>query len=132
MNTIVALATLATGLTAWIHVLKVLSEYDDRRNDDLAMIWVLTGVLILLPMLGCLTADLAVAARAIAAWRRGDATGALRAFRGDREFWLVANGRGDIWDFDTKAEALKWVDHRVACGEAPAVWPVRVESEESA
>ncbi len=62
MNTIVALATLAIGLTAWIHVLKVLSEYDDRRNDDLAMIWVLTGVLILLPMLGCLTAVLAVAA----------------------------------------------------------------------
>lgn len=62
MNTIVALATLATGLTAWIHVLKVLSEYDDRRNDDLAMIWVLTGVLFLLPMLGCLTAVLAVAA----------------------------------------------------------------------
>ncbi len=61
-----------------------------------------------------------------------DATGALRAFRGDREFWLVANGRGDVWGFDTKAEALKWVDHRVACGEAPAVWPVRVESEESA
>ena len=59
-------------------------------------------------------------------------SGALRAFRGDREFWLVANGRGDIWDFDTKAEALKWVDHRVACGEAPAVWPVRVETEESA
>ena len=62
MNTIVALATLAPGLTAWLHVLKVLSEYDDRRNDDLAMIWVLTGVLILLPMLGCLTAVLAVVA----------------------------------------------------------------------
>ena len=60
-----------------------------------------------------------------------DATEPLRAPRG-REFWLVANGRGDVWDFDTKAEALKWVDHRVACGEAPAVWPVRVASEESA
>ena len=59
-----------------------------------------------------------------------DATGPLRAPRGDREFWLVANGRGDVWDFDDKHAAESWAHGRAAVDGELVVW--RTQSEESA
>ena len=43
------------------------------------------------------------------------------------EVWRVASRITPLREFDTKAEALAWSDHLVACGEAPAAWPVLIE-----
>ncbi len=58
-----------------------------------------------------------------------DATGALRAFRGDREFWLVANGRGDVWGFDTERQAESWAHGRAAVDGELVVWRTWAEGD---
>ncbi len=55
-------------------------------------------------------------------------SGPLRAPRG-REFWLVANGRGDVWDFDTEHAAESWAHGRAAVDGELVVWRTWAEGD---
>ena len=41
---------------------------------------------------------------------------------GDEVFWLVANGRGDVWDFDTEHAVESWAHGRAAVDGELVVW----------